>query len=112
LPWRGASLADFLRDVLGRGVGVVILSLDDADRAGAAAQVLRQAGAPGCGLRVEADEATPALRSLDPEWDGALPSTFVLDVNGRLVLAQRGATDTEGLQEALDRAAPPRRPRH
>jgi thiol-disulfide isomerase/thioredoxin len=104
-------LADFLRSLEGRGVGLVILSLDDEDRADAAARVLRQVGAPGCGLRAGADEAAPVLRGLDPEWDGALPATFVLDGDGRLVLAQRGVTDMEELRGAIDRTAPPIRPK-
>jgi thiol-disulfide isomerase/thioredoxin len=105
------SLAEFLRGLEGRGVRLVTLSLDDESGKAAADRVLRRAGAPGCGLRAEADEAAPVLRSFDPDWDGALPTTFVLDVNGRLVLAQRGATDTERLREALDRSAADRRER-
>jgi thiol-disulfide isomerase/thioredoxin len=101
------SLAEFLRGVEGRGVRLVTLSLDDESGAAAAGRVLRRAGAPGCGLRADADEAAPLLRGLDPDWDGALPTTFVLDATGRLVLAQRGATDMNGLREALDRAAVP-----
>jgi hypothetical protein len=85
----------------------VILSLDDEDRADAAAQVLCRVEAPGCGLRAGADEAAPVLRGLDPEWDGALPATFVLGADGRLVLAQRGVTDMKELRVAIDRIAPP-----
>jgi hypothetical protein len=92
-------------------VRLVTLSLDDESGKAAADRVLRRAGAPGCGLRAEADEAAPVLRGLDPDWDGALPTTLVLDVNGRLVLAQRGVTDAERLREALDRAAADRRER-
>ena len=84
---------------------MVTLSLDDESGAAAAGRVLRQAGAPGCGLRADPDAAVSVLRRLDPQWDGALPTTFVLDANGRLVLAQRGATDTTGLRAALERAA-------
>jgi thiol-disulfide isomerase/thioredoxin len=99
------SLAEFLRGLEGRGVRLVTLSLDGESSSAAAGRVLRRAGAPGCGLRADADEALPVLRGLDPDWDGALPTTFVLDANGRLVLGQRGATDTDGLRDALDRAA-------
>lgn len=97
------ALAELLRDVQGRGVQTVILSLDHEDRAAAAARVLHRARVPGCGLRADLDAATPALRGLDGEWDGALPSTFVLDASGRLSLAQRGATDLPELRRALDR---------
>jgi thiol-disulfide isomerase/thioredoxin len=99
------SLAEFLRGLESGGVRVVTLSLDDESGAAVAGRVLRRAGAPGCGLRADADEAAPVLRGLDPDWDGALPTTFVLDANSRLVLAQRGVTDTGGLREALDGAA-------
>ena len=101
-------LAGFLRGLEVRGVRLVTLSLDDESGAAAAGRVLRRTGAPGCGLRADADEAAPVLRGLDPDWDGAVPTTFVLDANGRLVLAQRGATDTGGLREALDRASSPK----
>ena len=97
------SLAEFLQGLEGRGVRLVTLSLDDESGAAAAHRVLRRAGAPGCALRADADEALPVLRGLDPDWDGALPTTFVLDANGRLVVAQRGVTDTGGLGDALER---------
>jgi thiol-disulfide isomerase/thioredoxin len=102
------SLAGFLRGLEGRGARLVTLSLDDESRAAAASRVLREARAPGCGLRADADEALPVLRGLDPAWDGALPTSFVLDANGRLVVAQRGVTDTDGLRDAVDRARLPK----
>jgi len=102
------ALAGFLRGLEGRRIRLVILSLDDETRAADSARVLGRAGAPGCPLRAGSEAAAPVLRGLDPEWDGELPSTFVLDADGRLVLAQRGATDTAGLREVLDRMAPPK----
>jgi thiol-disulfide isomerase/thioredoxin len=86
-------------------VEVVTLALDDAPARAQAA--LQRVGAPGRALLASAADAAALLHALDSGWDGALPSTLVLDASGRVALAQHGFTDLEELAAAIDRVTPP-----
>jgi len=121
-----------LRDAEKRGVDVVLLSLDNAEGEKTAAQMLRKAGGPVdssggmnppasssearrgptplwlC-LRAESPRAIAAVRDLDGEWDGSIPTTYLLGKDGKLALAQRGGTDLAQLAAELDRIAPGRK---
>ena len=99
-----------LRDAEKRGVDVVLLSLDNADGEKTAAQMLKKAGGPaGESLRAESPRAIAAVRGLDGEWDGSIPTTYLLGKDGKLALAQRGGTDLVQLAAELDRIAPGRK---
>lgn len=90
-------------------VDIVLLSLDGPNEARAAAQLLARARAPGRMLRVATGGALAPLRALDPAWDGAVPTTWLIAPDGRVALAQRGASDLDELFSAIDRAKPRRR---
>src|SRR5262249_32715049 len=98
------------RDAEKRGVDVVLLSLDNAEGEKAAITLLRKAGGPaGQSLRAESPRAIAAVRGLDGEWDGSIPTTYLLGKDGKLALAQRGGTDLAQLAAELDRIAPGRK---
>jgi thiol-disulfide isomerase/thioredoxin len=101
------AFAAWLRRVPGEGVDIVNLSIDEAEARGAAEGVLARLGPlPGRSLAASLDDIFPAIHALDPEWDGALPTTFLLDGDGRVVLAQRGSTRADALGVAIERLAP------
>jgi hypothetical protein len=84
----------------------VLLSIDRAADEKIAAQRLHKAGGPvGESLRADARDAMPAVRRLDPNWDGALPTTYVIDAQGKLTLTQRGLTDLTQVDQELGRIA-------
>lgn len=100
-------LAEALRGLEGRALDVLVVSIDEADAVDAAAKVLAKAGElPGRSLLVPPADALPVLQGLDPDWDGAVPTTLIVGKDGRIILAQRGATRMEELTGALDRVAP------
>jgi hypothetical protein len=102
-------LATF-RDAERRGVDIVLLSLDNAEGEKTAVQLLRKAGGPtGESLRADSARAIAAVRGLDGEWDGSIPTTYLLGRDGKLTLAQRGGTDLAQLAAELDRIAPGRK---
>lgn len=99
-----------MKDAQKRGVDVVLLSLDTSEGEKAAKELLRKAGGPaGESLRADSPKAIAAVRALDGEWDGAIPTTYLLGKDGKLVVAQRGGTDLAQLAAELDRIAPGRK---
>jgi hypothetical protein len=81
----------------------VSLALEDAETAPAAAQVLDDLGPlPGRVRWASTEDAVAVLRTLDPEWDGALPTTLLLAADGTVALAQRGITKLPELEKAID----------
>jgi thiol-disulfide isomerase/thioredoxin len=98
------KLADWLRRLPSRGVDVVTLSVDEPGSVPAAAKVLARLGRlPGRTVAASLDDALPAIRERDPDWDGSLPATFLLDGSGTLVASQHGLTQPEALDAAVER---------
>lgn len=100
--------AAYLRQIVHRPIDIVTVSLDDAGHAQQAARVLSQSGrVPGETLIALPAQAMAAVKSIDPQWDGALPLTLLLDDEGHIILAQRGATQLNELRREVDRVVRP-----
>jgi thiol-disulfide isomerase/thioredoxin len=98
LEW--PALARALRRA--EGVDVVTLAVESPASRAEAERVLAGLGRmPGRTLTAATVDVFPAVRRFDPEWDGALPATYLLDASGRVVLAQRGVTRLAQLEEAI-----------
>jgi len=83
----------------------VLVSLDDAGGANAAANLLsRWGGAPGESLRARASDLAAVIRALYGAWDGSLPSTYLVSGDGTLLVSQQGITDLDSLLSETDRA--------
>jgi thiol-disulfide isomerase/thioredoxin len=84
-------------------VEIVTVALDGPEtRPRAIEQMGRLGPLRGRALAVPIAAAFGTLKTLDPDWDGAIPTTYVLDAEGRIVLAQRGATRLAPLTAAVD----------
>jgi thiol-disulfide isomerase/thioredoxin len=91
------ALLDSLKSAR-RTADAVFVSLDDADGSALAAKAMAKAGgATGIQLRAASEAALAAVKDFDPEWDGSIPTTYVLDGKGHLLAAQRGYTDLRAL---------------
>jgi thiol-disulfide isomerase/thioredoxin len=102
------ALAERFRRWSEHPLDIVSIALEDVDDGGPPGAVLQSAGAvPGRHLWTTFDGAVPAIRRLDPEWDGALPTTFIVDAHGTLVLAQRGVTRMSALDAKIEALFPP-----
>jgi thiol-disulfide isomerase/thioredoxin len=102
------ALAEWLRRGPGAGVDILNLSIDEAETRPAAENVLAKLGSlPGRSMAAALDDIFPTIHALDPEWDGALPTTLLLDGDGRLALAQHGSTRLDALRAAIVKLAPP-----
>jgi thiol-disulfide isomerase/thioredoxin len=88
-------------------IDIVFLSLDgEASASKAAALLKKNGGVPGVSARANTPAALAAIRAFDPDWDGSLPTTFVVSPEGHLAVAQRGITELEPLLSELDRSEP------
>lgn len=101
LPLLGRELRARKRAAL----DVVLLALDDAEGQIEAARLLRRAGVTRGRLRCALPlEAGPHLLRIDPQWDGGVPTSYLLDPQGSLLFAQRGLTILPELLAKVDTA--------
>ncbi len=86
---------------------VTFIALDEPAKAFDAANLLQKnGGVPGLSLRVTLSEAAMfSIHAVDPAWNGAIPSTYLVSAAGRVLLAQRGLTDLDALVSAADQIA-------
>lgn len=75
-------------------LALVTVSLDDPDLAASTVtSFLKEMKAPAPALIKRPGDPDPFIRSVDPEWSGALPATFVHAADGRRVHAVYGPVD-------------------
>jgi thiol-disulfide isomerase/thioredoxin len=80
-------------------VDVLTVALDEGEDAPSPARVLARLGAVrGRHLVASPTGAARPLSTVDPSWDGSVPTTLLLDPQGRVVLAQRGLTRLDVLE--------------
>jgi thiol-disulfide isomerase/thioredoxin len=89
--WCGPCLEElplvdkFARDMKARGIDVLSLSLDDAERAGAHVVEVLSNRAPSLTRNVVRVADTDAfINSIDPRWEGSIPAVFAYDEKGQL----------------------------
>ena len=84
-------------------VDVVFISLDEHDKAGEAARLLKHSGVLKGQTIYPGMKAIPRIQAFDPEWDGSIPTTYVWSSDGRLTKAQRGFTDFSEIIQLIKR---------
>lgn len=72
-----------LKESVGSGIEVLLVSVDDPDALAAAKRMLGELGAPPPHYAVEGDLA-PFKAAMNPRWTGVIPATFLFDTTGRL----------------------------
>ena len=87
----------------GRGVGVLLVSIDRPDHRAQARRMLREyklLSLPA--VLLDAPEPDPVARAIgEPTWDGTLPATFVFDGNGKLSKSFVGRANPAALAAAV-----------
>jgi len=114
--WCGPCLQElplldrFARDMKARGVEVLSLSLDDADRAGTQVVEVLAARAPNLTRNIVRVQDTGSLiNTIDPRWEGSIPAMFAYDSKGRLRDSLIGETTRRDLDVLVARAVNPGR---
>jgi len=114
--WCGPCLQElplvdkFVRDMRARGIEVLSLSLDDAERAGGRVVEVLAARAPNLTRNiVRVQDTSSLINTIDPRWEGSIPAMFAYDSKGRLRDSLIGETTRRDLDVMVSRVADPGR---
>jgi thiol-disulfide isomerase/thioredoxin len=86
-----------------RGLVLITISVDEAEKDAAAYAFLLKSGVRLPGWRRQADSDQNFINSVDPAWSGALPAVFLFDRTGRKAQAFIGETSTEDIAQAVSK---------
>jgi thiol-disulfide isomerase/thioredoxin len=87
-----------------RNLDFVIVSLDDpSEIKSEVPRFLRRMRAQMPAYLLNASEPNEAIGSVDPEWAGGMPATFLLDAAGQVVYKHIGPIDPEELRKELEK---------
>ncbi len=106
-------IGQFARDMKGKGVQVVSVSLDDPIEFASkkVGKLLKEkTGGTLTNVILKTDDPQAFIKGIDPRWDGDIPALFAYDKDGRLRKAHIGQAtrpDLEKLVSALGVAAGP-----
>ena len=87
-----------------KGLKFVAVSLDDvADIKTTVPQFLKEMKASMPVVLLNVNDPEPAIKMVDPTWDGQLPATFLYDKEGKVVFRHFGRIKPEELRAAIDK---------
>ena len=87
-----------------KGLNFVAVSLDDvADIKTTVPQFLKEMKASMPVVLLNVNDPEPAIRVVDPAWDGQLPATFLYDKQGKVVFRHFGRIKPDELRAAIDK---------
>ena len=82
----------------------IAISLDDlSDLKTAVPKFLREMRAEMPNYLLNVSDPEPAIKLVDPAWDGALPATFLYNQQGEVVYKHFGRVKTEELRAAIEK---------
>jgi thiol-disulfide isomerase/thioredoxin len=86
-----------------KSIDFIAISLDDlADLKTAVPKFLREMRATMPNYILSVSDPEPAIKSVDPGWDGALPATFLYNSKGEVVYKHFGRVNTVELRAAIE----------
>jgi len=92
------------QDYRRRGLDFITISLDDAaDIKTLVPSFLRQMKATMPAYLLNVSDPEPVITTVDKDWGGALPATFLYDVKGKVVFKHYGRVSTPALREAIEK---------
>ena len=91
-------------DYRSQGLDFIAVSLDDISEINAGVpRFLQEMGATMPSYLLNVVDPEPAIRSVDPNWGGALPATVLYDKNGKLVFKHFGRIKPDELRAAIEK---------
>ncbi len=84
-----------------RGLSVVGISMDEPESVPAIQQFLKSQGAQFASYRHDFHNFAAQVDSINPEWGGGIPATFLYDRQGKLVRSWEGAASFEEFDQAV-----------
>ena len=92
-------------DYRSKGLNFVAVSLDDiSDIKTVVPKFLNEMKATMPVVLLNVNDPEPAIKAVDPTWDGQLPATFLYDKQGKVVFKHFGRIDAVELRNAIDKA--------
>lgn len=87
-----------------KGLDFITITLDDLkDIKTGVPKFLREMRAPMPAYLLNVSDPEPSIKSVDPEWAGALPATFLYNQKGEIVFKHFGRVKPEELRAAIDK---------
>jgi thiol-disulfide isomerase/thioredoxin len=83
------------------GLKVVAISMDEPEDEKAAVQFLEDQGVKFSAYLRGFEDFEKFVNAIDPEWSGALPTTFIFDRSGKLAFRRVGKTNFKELIEEI-----------
>ena len=91
-------------DYRAKGLNFVAVSLDDvADIKTRVEPFLKEMKAAMPVVLLNVNDPEPAIRVVDPNWQGDMPATFLYDKTGQIVFKHFGRIKPDELRSALDK---------
>ena len=91
-------------DYQNKGLNFIAVSLDDiTDIKSEVPKFLSQMKATMPVVLLNVKDPEPAIKVVDPTWDGQLPATFLYDKDGKIVFKHFGKIKPDELRVAIDK---------
>src|SRR5438105_12035521 len=91
-------------DYRAKGLNFIAISLDDVgDIKSAVPKFLTEMKANMPVVLLNVNDPEPAIKVVDPTWDGQLPATFLYDKDGKVVFRHFGRIQPDELRDAIDK---------
>jgi thiol-disulfide isomerase/thioredoxin len=84
-----------------QGLSVLAISMDEPESVSAIEQFLKSQGASFGSYRQNFKDFEVLVNSINPQWGGGIPATFLFDREGRLVDSWQGATTFDEFERAV-----------
>ena len=91
----------------GRGFSLVAISMDEPESVTEIKAFLKSEGAQFGSYRHNFQDFGAFIDTVNPQWGGGIPASFLFDRNGKLVAAWQGATSYEEFEQAVKPLLPP-----
>lgn len=85
----------------GRGLSLVAISMDEPESVADIAKFLQSEGAQFGSYRHDFRDFGAFVDTINPQWGGGIPASFLFDRNGKLVASWQGATSYEEFEGAV-----------
>ena len=90
-------------DYRSKGLSFLSVTVDEPEDKSQAVSFIKEMKATMRVVLLNVPDKEPAIHAIDPNWDGALPATFIYDRTGALVYRHFGKIKPEELRAAIDK---------
>jgi len=96
-----SSLVNINRMYRGRDFDFITISADEPDKKDKALKFLQKEQASNTNYLFSVDDKYKLIESIDPDWQGGLPYTIVVEPGGKIVYKNDGIIDEAQLKKAI-----------